>query len=962
MYKKLSLFIFVTIFSLPFFALAQDVSTSTVNCFDYYKFGSVQVTAESETSNVVTGNKINFVGTIKNSNSYPIVDGTVVVKIFRMQAEQNANGPYVVDQFVAKDDVYIGASSTQKFDFSWNVPTYAKSGDYQIATFFTSGKEFNLLGLTFTDDIVGNQFNFKVSGKQEKIVEFDKNSVKINNTPYFFAAFPPTVDTNKDAVVTANLLNETDQSQQVKITWKTYWWDAQKEENLLDTKTEDVNLNEGEKKNISYTITDTTHSVYLVVAEVDYKDTKSILGARFTRNGINIPRINFPAVTSFPLTKGTGTTLFSCLHNTNNGDIENGSLSLKLEDSSGKVFHDFTYNGKITGEMMGVKDDFVPSQSYDKFSLVAELSQNGKVIDTAKMDYDCKSIDPSKCLSTSKINLSVAVFLVILLIIAFVLLFIFEKRRHKTIVAISIIIISIITISYLGSAYKAFGQTPSYNSGGGASVVWNYSNPGSLYTFSPMGAFLPVLSPTSVSVHYNVTSSKLSGSQVSPGDTIRFTFDTQSSQDISWFGSGGTFDSPYGIWKKNGASTLLSSSQFAPADFYNIGNITTTVGSAYYVSLTVNPPNKSLINTDGLSCGEMVSTGGSGSYVDCTVLPVSSSTIINPSFHFDPTYGYFYIAIGDPSKRGFLGLFGSESGGTSSGGLNLRTLLDSNQNPFKLNVPTQNIPYNFTVVTSSCSNGATNPPDCTTSPTCLNGATNYPTCTTNDGNSCVNGATNPPTCTINSSGACINGDIDPPACVTAPAVPQTPTLTAATSPTCGGGVNLSWNTVSGASGYYIYKSSTSNGTYSKLFTGGILDPVSSIEDQSGPGTYYYKITAYNSTGEESSASSPIQGTASGVCLSASVKLTPSKSSISFNSSCTLDWSIANATSTCTIIGANINGAGNNSYTFSGSLTTGSKTTGNLSSSASYTLSCMGLDGKSVSTSAMCSITPKMIEN
>jgi len=65
-----------------------------------------------------------------------------------------------------------------------------------------------------------------------------------------------------------------------------------------------------------------------------------------------------------------------------------------------------------------------------------------------------------------------------------------------------------------------------------------------------------------------------------------------------------------------------------------------------------------------------------------------------------------------------------------------------------------------------CSNGATNPPLCTTGGggECLNGATNPPECTTSDDGKCLNGATNPPLCTTSDDGKCLNGAANPPSC------------------------------------------------------------------------------------------------------------------------------------------------------------------------------------------------------
>jgi len=71
-------------------------------------------------------------------------------------------------------------------------------------------------------------------------------------------------------------------------------------------------------------------------------------------------------------------------------------------------------------------------------------------------------------------------------------------------------------------------------------------------------------------------------------------------------------------------------------------------------------------------------------------------------------------------------------------------------------------------------------------------------------------------------------------------------------------VNLWWNSSSGVSGYNVYRSSSSNGTYAKINS--TLDPNVSYTDStvaSGQ-TYYYAATSVNSGGEESAKSSPVQ--------------------------------------------------------------------------------------------------------
>ena len=140
---------------------------NTINCFDYYHFGSVQVDVTPSVASTVSGVPITFTGTIKNANTYPIVDGAVYVKIFRQRGngEKDANGPDVVDQFYALEGIDLPAGGSKPVNITWNVPAYAASGNYKVATFFTVSHKFNLLGLPFTDDVVGNTASFKVSGE-----------------------------------------------------------------------------------------------------------------------------------------------------------------------------------------------------------------------------------------------------------------------------------------------------------------------------------------------------------------------------------------------------------------------------------------------------------------------------------------------------------------------------------------------------------------------------------------------------------------------------------------------------------------------------------------------------------------------------------------------------------------------------------------------------------------------------
>jgi len=420
--------LFSVLIAAPFFSLAQEqnftppadlflgeegapatgeataLPANTVSCFDYYTFGSVQADLNAATVSAVSGTSLAFSGTLKNDNPYPIVDGALYVKVFRSRGATNdGNGPDVVDQFLVKGGITIPAKSSVPVSFAWRIPAHAQSGEYQLATFFTASRKFNLLGLSFTDDVVGNTVPFTVAGEQTGAVRFDKSSVTIAGEPYYFAAFPPRASATEPVTLAAKVRNTTGTAQTATISWVVYQWDAQLRENAVQEETRQVNVAAGSSADVSITVRDAKYPVYLVVGTLKWMDTQSIIGARFVRDGVDRTRINFPGIMAFPLRAGIENTLFSCLHNSGEATVPNSRLELTLSDSLGNIINEYTYSGDVTGAMMGVAEKFVPAQDYDFFVLNARLYQGEEFIDEAHLVYDCNEIDPTLCLPKKEI-------------------------------------------------------------------------------------------------------------------------------------------------------------------------------------------------------------------------------------------------------------------------------------------------------------------------------------------------------------------------------------------------------------------------------------------------------------------------------------------------------------------------------------------------------------------------------
>ena len=686
----------------------------TVNCFDYYKFGSVQVDIQAETATTVPGVPLTLMG-IKNDNDYPIVDGAVYVKVFKKQKDQDqahSNGNYLVAQFVAKDNISLPAKAEQDISFAWQIPLYATAGDYQAATFFVSAKKFNLLGLSFTDDIVGNTFDFNINGENTENVQWDKNTVSINNNPYHFAAFIPKFTKDESVTLKTKLINTTKEIQAIPVTWTLYSWDGQQDKNILNTKSENITINPGETKEMEYQVTDNTQPVYYVVAEAKYHDTSSILDMRFGREGVDKVRLNFPAITSYPLKANTPTTLFTCLHNSGLSDkVDGNKLTLTLLDQDNNAIHTYNYTGTISGAMMGLKDDFTPTKDYSNFTLKAELYTGDKLMDEAEMKYDCQAIDAKTCPAekttatmekTLKNNsgITLAIGLAIILLLISVGAIIMHKRKSNG--------MKIVLIATMIGAGMLFGNASNVSA---ASLVNSKNYSGTLWytaTVSGDSVVSPGLTNPLAEVHYNAAIYNADTNQliaqnatISVGTRLRF---EQLLGDVAFYGTGNNADTPMGDWIGGAAfpdgptsTSIHAGYTFRDGQCSEKYKVTTIVGGMYdgisvYTPFSVNPPVQS-VPRDGASQARLSCAGNI-----CQVISVGS---INTNFIFSDTFGYFYYEWS--SKNFYPGCHTS---------WNLSSMISCNKvdwwgycaepvfTPVKIDFPAQTISYNLTAVTS----------------------------------------------------------------------------------------------------------------------------------------------------------------------------------------------------------------------------------------------------------------------
>lgn len=374
----------------------EDAANAGTNCFDYYQFQSVLVSLTPNKDSFKDGEEIKFAGNIINENPYPVVDGNVFARISRVNKDFYTEGGELIDEFFALQNVNLDAGETKNEEFNWQSPVDLSAGKYQVDFFFSVGKKFNLGGLPFTNEVNGGFTNFIIESKNKANITFDRGLTEVNNKQYLHIGNWPTFAPNEKITINQPLVNNYDVEKTVDVTYELYYWDSLLASDLLDTKKEKINIAANDVYKLSYTTPPITQTVYYLKITAVSGTEKSIVNIRLLSNGDRV-RLNYPAITKFPLKQGDNFTLFSCFHNTSYAS-SSGKVVLSLFDKENQEVGKLEYNGDISSAMMADKIDLKAKKDYKFLRLKAQMfDKAGKLVDSYETDYDCKNLSSAAC-------------------------------------------------------------------------------------------------------------------------------------------------------------------------------------------------------------------------------------------------------------------------------------------------------------------------------------------------------------------------------------------------------------------------------------------------------------------------------------------------------------------------------------------------------------------------------------
>jgi hypothetical protein len=420
----------------PFFSLAQvspggNGQPETINCFDYYNFGSIDFVK----TNVIAkesfsaGKKINFSFSIVNNNDYPVADGTVFVKIYRRN-QDNIRFNFLADQFMALSDINLWPKEEKSVSFDWTPPKNAMSGDYFAELSFQVSKQFNLGGISFIPDLGGKKISFTLAGA-DKGFWFDDGNVVFNGQKIQITDWIPSNIKAGDSVSFSVLLMNTLQGGAATATLKLHPFDLVKgEESTIAKYTQVKNITlDGPSQLINFSLPNLDPGAYVAEIKAVGQDYQAISDIRFAVQGTK-GRVIFSGLSQFPLDKKQNFYLFSCFSNSADFiNSLNGKLNIILQDKkTGDILASADFNGNITPKVMAIKKDFISPRASKDLLLISSLyDDKNNLQDRVQTEYNYDNFTHEKEQNNIWLWGIFAALAVLLIIIAII----FIKRKNK---------------------------------------------------------------------------------------------------------------------------------------------------------------------------------------------------------------------------------------------------------------------------------------------------------------------------------------------------------------------------------------------------------------------------------------------------------------------------------------------------------------------------------------------------
>lgn len=415
------------------------------SCFDYSKFGSININLTQDYTVYEAGDPVLIRGTVKNNNTYPVVGMDIKARLVKDIPEPDSLRSEIItlEDFDIVENITLDAGEEYDVAYSHLLPLNAPSGQYQMYFYVVEQDRYNLAGLSFTNDIVGSKISFDVKGTTSDHVYLDQTQITVGEQEYNVMTSITQHTPNISIPVSIPLYNPDTQPKDMTVTYTLYSFDAANPKNVITSKTEKVTVEPQSEKLLTYTLDKGMLPVYYLSIEAKptnpirdesvFKET-TISNIRFAIQDTSLSRINFSGVNTYPLKRGTEATLITCFQNINEESLNENSTRIEtlITDDKGKELARTVYEGIISLDTDAIIQKFNPKRGTSNFTVSTTMyGKDNKIIDQVNKVYVCEDINPDACPSPSSSS-SLIMSAIAIAIIGLAFLF-FTRKKMITI-------------------------------------------------------------------------------------------------------------------------------------------------------------------------------------------------------------------------------------------------------------------------------------------------------------------------------------------------------------------------------------------------------------------------------------------------------------------------------------------------------------------------------------------------
>lgn len=415
------------------------------DCFMYYNFGGVNLALQTDSTTYNPGDAVIIRGGAFNQNSYPLTGLTIKARVFKNAPNPNMERAEIItlDEFDIVKNINIAGQKSYAINTSYILPTTAAKGDYQVVFFVYNHERYNQSGLTFTNDITALKLSFAVGGSNTDQFYIDQTRITVNDKTHNVMAFMTNHSTSS-VLIKAPIVNADNQESKVKVTYKTYIWDALQSKNLIQEKTEDITIPANGEFVLEYLVENTNKPAYLVHIEaINNKNIKTQTQIRFSVNGYDYVRVNSAGINTYPIYKNQEATVFTCFHNgSNQNATSTHTIKTIVYDEKDNILGMTEYSGTVDSDIYAIANKFTTKKDVFNYKVVTTLADSkGVIIDEIQQIYSCKDIDSTLCPEEGLgINPFIFAWIILALITLFIIYKIIKHMRTKTLMTLLIII------------------------------------------------------------------------------------------------------------------------------------------------------------------------------------------------------------------------------------------------------------------------------------------------------------------------------------------------------------------------------------------------------------------------------------------------------------------------------------------------------------------------------------------